>query len=74
MRWTDPRTDLEMNLEGRDDQGDIEWKNPLQIAQWNNDDRLARFEDKFFGMYFILMFWVCHQFSRIYLDCNFGLM
>lgn len=50
VRWEDPRTELEKTSEEGGNKGEIEWKNPLEIAQWNADDRLAGFEDKFFDM------------------------
>lgn len=33
-----------------DDGFRIKWQSPLQTLQWDDDDRLADFEDRFFDM------------------------
>lgn len=63
VKWGDPRTEEELQQAKPDDP--IEWKNPLRIAQWKDDERLAGFEDRFFGgcpfvfalFDFALIFW-----------------
>ncbi|KAG0143192.1 hypothetical protein CROQUDRAFT_661603 [Cronartium quercuum f. sp. fusiforme G11] len=46
IKWSDPRSEEEKEKAS----DEIKWEDPLEIAQWNDDERLKDFEDKFFDM------------------------